>query len=292
MKVQILTLFPEYFDGLRNTSIINRAMENGLFTIDAVNFREYTHDKHGHVDDTPYGGGAGMVLKCQPLLDALDDIRSEDSRVILLSPQGKPFNQQMARELSQEKDLIFICGHYEGFDERIRKHADLQLSLGDFVLTGGEPAAAAMVDAILRLVPGTIKEDSSGDDSFSDGLLEYPQYTKPADYNGDLVPDVLLSGHHANIRTWRRQQSLKRTLECRPDLLEKADLSRDDRAFLQELQQQKEEKVKATEKPAESPVPGADRQAEIPRSAQQPEETGLSGQDLKSCQAEQPGESL
>lgn len=235
MKVSILTLFPEYFEGLCKTSIINRAMENGLFTINPVNFRPYTHDKHGHVDDTPYGGGAGMVLKCQPLLDCLEDVRSENSKVILLSPQGQRFDQKMAEELSHEEDLVFICGHYEGFDERIRKHADLQLSLGDFVLTGGEPAAAAMIDAILRLVPGTIKQDSSDDDSFSAGLLEYPQYTKPYDYKGDVVPDVLLSGHHANIQKWRRKQSLLRTMQYRSDLLEKAELTREDKKMLEEI---------------------------------------------------------
>lgn len=235
MKVSILTLFPEYFEGLCKTSIINRAMENGLFTINPVNFRPYTHDKHGHVDDTPYGGGAGMVLKCQPLLDCLEDVRSENSKVILLSPQGQRFDQKMAEELSHEEDLVFICGHYEGFDERIRKYADLQLSLGDFVLTGGEPAAAAMIDAILRLVPGTIKQDSSDDDSFSAGLLEYPQYTKPYDYKGDVVPDVLLSGHHANIQKWRRKQSLLRTMQYRSDLLEKAELTREDKKMLEEI---------------------------------------------------------
>ena len=235
MKVSILTLFPEYFEGLCKTSIISRAMENGLFTIQPVNFRPYTHDKHGHVDDTPYGGGAGMVLKCQPLLDCLEDVRSEKSKVILLSPQGQKFDQKMAEKLSREEALVFICGHYEGFDERIRRHADLQLSLGDFVLTGGEPAAAAMIDAILRLVPGTIKQDSSDDDSFSAGLLEYPQYTKPYDYKGDLVPDVLLSGHHANIERWRRKQSLQRTLQYRPDLLEKAELTREDQKMLDEI---------------------------------------------------------
>lgn len=252
MKVSILTLFPEYFEGLCRTSIISRAMDNGLFTIHPVNFRSYTHDKHGHVDDTPYGGGAGMVLKCQPLLDCLEDVRSEKSKVILLSPQGQKFDQKMAEELSREEDLVFICGHYEGFDERIRRHADLQLSLGDFVLTGGEPAAAAMIDAILRLVPGTIKQDSSGDDSFSAGLLEYPQYTKPYDYKGDLVPDVLLSGHHANIEKWRRKQSLLRTLQYRPDLLEKAELTKEDRKMLEEIREELKEAGKAEAGKAEA----------------------------------------
>ena len=235
MKITILTLFPEYFDGLKKTSIINRAAEKGLFEIETVNFREFTEQKHGHVDDSPYGGGAGMVLMCQPLLDALESVRTENSTVILLTPQGETFNQKKAEELSLKDHLIFICGHYEGFDERIRSFVDLQMSLGDFVMTGGEPAAAAMCDSILRLVNGTIKEDSSDDDSFSTGLLEYPQYTKPADYKGMKVPEVLLSGHHANIAKWRREQSIARTALHRPDLLEGAGLSEKEMAFAKEV---------------------------------------------------------
>ncbi|MCF0246111.1 MAG: tRNA (guanosine(37)-N1)-methyltransferase TrmD [Ileibacterium sp.] len=235
MKITILTLFPEYFDGLKKTSIINRAAEKGLFEIETVNFREFTEQKHGHVDDSPYGGGAGMVLMCQPLLDALESVRTENSTVILLTPQGETFNQKKAEELSLKDHLIFICGHYEGFDERIRSFVDLQMSLGDFVMTGGEPAAAAMCDSILRLVNGTIKEDSSDDDSFSTGLLEYPQYTKPADYKGMKVPEVLLSGHHANIAKWRREQSIARTALHRPDLLESAGLSEKEMAFAKEV---------------------------------------------------------
>lgn len=239
MKITILTLFPEYFEGMLSTSVLSRAREKGLFEVELVNFRSYTKSKHGHVDDTPYGGGAGMVLMCQPLLDALKDIRTENSLVILLSPQGEAFTQKKAADLSKKEHLIFICGHYEGFDERIRAFADIQLSLGDFVLTGGEPAAAAMCDAILRLVPGVIKEDSSADDSFSDGLLEYPQYTKPYEYEGMKVPDVLLSGHHANIAAWRRQQSLERTAMSRPDLLESADLSEKERAWVKNLMEER-----------------------------------------------------
>ena len=176
-----------------------------------------------------------MVLMCQPLLDALESVRTKDSTVILLSPQGTTFRQETARELALKDHLIFICGHYEGFDERIRRHADIQLSLGDFVLTGGEPAAQVMCDAILRLLPGTIRDESSGGDSFSDGLLEYPQYTRPYDYKGETVPDILLSGHHENIRRWRRQESLRRTRSLRPDLLETADLSESDVKFLESL---------------------------------------------------------
>lgn len=242
MKITILTLFPEYFEGMLSTSILSRARNKGLFEVELVNFRPYTHSKHGHVDDTPYGGGAGLVLMCQPLLDALEDVRTEKSLVILLSPQGQPFTQKKALELSKKDHLIFICGHYEGFDERIRQFADIQLSLGDFVLTGGEPAAAAMCDAILRLVPGVIKEDSSAGDSFSDGLLEYPQYTKPAEYRGMKVPEVLLSGHHANINAWRRQQSLERTAKMRPDLLESAPLTDAEKQWVEEWKASQTEK--------------------------------------------------
>lgn len=228
MKISVLTLFPEYFDSLLNTSIIKRAKEKDLFEFETIDFRTFTKEKHGHVDDTPYGGGAGMVLMCQPVLDALANIRTSESTVILLSPQGKTFHQKMAQDLAVKDHLIFICGHYEGFDERIREYVDMQISLGDFVLTGGEPACTVMCDAILRLLPGTIRKDSHEDDSFSQGLLEYPQYTKPAEYDGKKVPDVLLSGHHANIEKWRHEMALKNTYFHRPDLLEKIELSKTD----------------------------------------------------------------
>ena len=232
MKISILTLFPEYFQGMLSTSILKRGLDAGLYEVELIDFRKFTRSKHGQVDDTPYGGGAGMVLQCQPILDALKSIRTPDSVVALLSPQGATFNHAKALEFSKMEHLILICGHYEGFDERIRNACDLQVSLGDFVLTGGEPAAAAICDATLRLVEGTIKQDSSADDSFADGLLEYPQYTKPYEYDGQKVPDVLLSGHHANIQKWRREQSLLNTLKHRPDLLESAKLSSEDLAFL------------------------------------------------------------
>ncbi|WP_304683829.1 tRNA (guanosine(37)-N1)-methyltransferase TrmD [Ileibacterium valens] len=247
MKVSVLSLFPEYFQGLLNTSIISRARENGLFEFETVNFREFTKSKHGHVDDAPYGGGAGMVLMCQPLLDALKSIQTPTSKVILLSPQGQKFDQNKAAELSREDHLIFICGHYEGFDERIRDYVDMQLSLGDFVLTGGEPAAAAMCDSILRLIPGVIKEESAGGDSFSDGLLEYPQYTRPYEYEGKKVPDVLMSGHHANIEKWRHEESLKRTLLHRPDLLKSAVLSEQDHKDLARLKEELKSQVSQEE---------------------------------------------
>ncbi len=235
MKITILTLFPEAFDSFLTSSILKRAYENDLFTFETVNFREFTNEKHGHVDDTPYGGGAGMVLMCQPILDALKTVKTPDSKVILLTPQGKRFNQSIAYDLSKEKHLIFICGHYEGFDERIRDYVDIQLSLGDFVLTGGEVAAAAMCDSILRLVDRVIKQDSSDDDSFSNGLLEYPQYTRPVEYEGKKVPDVLLSGHHANIAGWRHEMSLKKTAKYRPDLLDNLELNEADQKIVDSI---------------------------------------------------------
>lgn len=233
MKITILSLFPEYFAPLLETSILKRAHDKGLFEVELVNFRQFTKEKHGHVDDSPYGGGAGMVLMPQPILDALKSVRQENSKVILLSPQGKTFHHGMALDLAREEHLIFICGHYEGFDERIRDYVDMQVSLGDFVLTGGEPACMVMCDAILRLVNGVIKEDSRLDDSFANTLLEYPQYTRPEEYDGKRVPDVLLSGHHANIAKWRHEQALLNTARHRPDLLEKAELSKADQEFLE-----------------------------------------------------------
>lgn len=240
MKITILSLFPEYFNPLLETSIIKRAYDKGAFEFEVIDFRKFTNEKHGHVDDSPYGGGAGMVLMCQPILDALKAVKTDDSTVILLSPQGKTFNQKIAKELSLKDHLIFICGHYEGFDERIRDYVDLQLSLGDFVLTGGEPAALTMCDSILRLLPGTIKQDSADDDSFSHGLLEYPQYTRPEEYDGKRVPDVLLSGHHANIKKWRREESLKKTAKYRPDLLEGIELTKKEQEIIDSILQENE----------------------------------------------------
>ncbi len=235
MKITILSLFPEYFTSFIETSVIGRAYKNGLFEFEVINFRDFTNEKHGHVDDTPFGGGAGQVLMCQPILDALKSVRKENSKVILLSPQGQVFHQGKAYELSKEEHLIFICGHYEGFDERIRDYVDLQISLGDFVLTGGEPACMVMCDAIVRLLKGTIKEQSSEDDSFSDGLLEYPQYTKPREYDGKKVPDVLWSGNHAKIAQWRHEMALKNTARYRPDLLENRFLSKEDQKIVDSI---------------------------------------------------------
>mgnify|MGYP004622214379 CR=1 FL=1 len=221
MKINILTLFPKMFDGFKSESIIKRAIEEKKVSIDLCNFRDYSNNKHNKVDDTPYGGGSGMVLMCQPIFDAVNDIKKENSKVILLSPQGTKFTQEKAYELSKEENLIFICGHYEGFDERIKTICDEELSIGDYVLTGGELAAMVVTDAVVRLVPGVIDENSHLNDSFNNNLLDYPTYTKPRNYKGMEVPDVLLSGDHKKIDEWRYNKQLKITEEKRPDLLNK-----------------------------------------------------------------------
>lgn len=220
MKISILTLFPNMFEGVFSESIIKRAIKEKKIQIEIINFRDYTKDTHNKVDDTPYGGGAGMVLSCQPIFDCVEKIKTKNSKVILLTPAGTPYKQKLAYSLSEEKHLIIICGHYEGFDERITTLADYEISIGDYVLTGGEIPAMAIVDSIARLIPGVITEDSHENDSFNNNLLDYPTYTKPADFRGLKVPDVLLSGHHENIRKYRYEESLKRTKERRPDLLE------------------------------------------------------------------------
>ncbi|SDW00595.1 tRNA (Guanine37-N(1)-) methyltransferase [Marininema mesophilum] len=240
MRFDVLTLFPEMFTGFFSSSIMKRAIAKGLITASAINFRDYTTDKHRTVDDTPYGGGGGMVLKPEPLFQAVEDLKrdqTESPRVLMMSPQGEPFTQHKAEELSTASQLIMLCGHYEGFDERVREHlVDEEISLGDYVLTGGELPAMVMIDSISRLLPGVLGNESSADeDSFSTGLLEYPQYTRPADFRGLKIPDVLLSGHHRQIEEWRRHESLRRTFHRRPDLLETADLTKADRAFLAKL---------------------------------------------------------
>jgi len=220
MRIDILTLFPNMFEGVFSESIIKRAIEEKKIEINIINFRDYTKDSHNKVDDTPYGGGAGMVLTCQPIFDCVESIRTEYSKVILLTPAGIPYKQKMAYQLSEEKHLIIICGHYEGFDERITTICDYEISIGDYVLTGGEIPAMALVDSITRLLPGVINEESHELDSFNNNLLDYPTYTKPAEFRGLKVPEVLISGHHENIRKYRYEESLKRTQERRPDLLE------------------------------------------------------------------------
>ena len=219
MKIDILTLFPEMFDGFKKESIIKRAIDNKKVSINAHNFRDYAKNKHKKVDDTPYGGGAGMVLMCQPIFDAVEDLKKENTKVILLTPQGSTYNEEKAYELSKEEHLIFICGHYEGFDERIRTIADEEISIGDYVLTGGELPSMVLTDSIVRLLPGVIEEESHLKDSFNDNLLDYPTYTKPRNYKGMKVPEVLLSGDHKKIDEWRENERLKVTSLKRPDLL-------------------------------------------------------------------------
>ena len=221
MRIDILTLFPDMFEGVFGESILKRAIEEEKVKINLVNFRDYTKDPHNKVDDTPYGGGAGMVLTCQPIFDCVRDLKTEDSKVVLLTPRGTVYNQDMAYNLTHEKHLIIICGHYEGFDERIRSICDMEISIGDYILTGGEIPAMALVDSITRLLPGVITEESYIEDSFSSNLLDYPTYTKPRVYEGMEVPEVLLSGDHKKIEEYRYNESLRITKERRPDLLDK-----------------------------------------------------------------------
>lgn len=240
MIFHVLTLFPDMIrDGL-NTSVTGRALASGRIRLNAVNIRDYSKDKHKHVDDYPYGGGAGMVMQPEPIALAYEDIvkdMEKRPRVIYVTPQGSVFNQSMAEELAKEEELVFLCGHYEGVDERILEEIVTDyVSIGDYVLTGGELPALVMMDAISRLVPGVLNnEDSAEFESFHDNLLEHPHYTRPVEYRGSRVPDVLLSGHHGNIDRWRREQSLKRTLERRPDLLETTELTEKDVEYLRTL---------------------------------------------------------
>lgn len=241
MNFYVLTLFPEMIEAGTGTSITGRAMKNGIISMEAINIRDYACNKHKHVDDYPYGGGAGMVMQAEPICLACDDIRKRTGkkpRVVYMTPQGKTFNQKIAKDLAKEENLILLCGHYEGIDERV---IDMEvtdcISIGDYVLTGGELAAMVVMDAVSRMVPGVLTNDDSGmDESFENDLLEYPQYTRPEVYRDMKVPDILLSGHHANIERWRREQSILRTAENRPDLLRKAvgSFDKKDRKFMRE----------------------------------------------------------
>ncbi|MDO3680790.1 tRNA (guanosine(37)-N1)-methyltransferase TrmD [Paenibacillus ehimensis] len=243
MRIDVLTLFPAMFEGVFTSSILGKAREKGLVGLNTVNFRDYANNKHNTVDDYPYGGGGGMVLKPEPLFAAVEDVTSgleSKPRVILMCPQGEPFSQKKAEELAAERHLIFICGHYEGYDERIREHLVTdELSIGDYVLTGGELPAMVVIDSVVRLLPGVLgNETSAVTDSFSTGLLEYPHYTRPANFRGWEVPEVLISGHHGNIEEWRRKQSLERTWRKRPDLLEGIELTPKERRWLHEWEAQ------------------------------------------------------
>ena len=241
VRFHILTIFPGMFASPFDDSLIRRAQEKGLIEISLYNTRDYTHDRHNTVDDYRFGGGAGMVMKPEPLFEAVESVRAsasiDDAPVILLSPQGRTLNQSVVEELSEHDDLVLICGRYEGVDERVREHLVTdEISVGDYVLSGGELAAMVLVDAVSRLIPGVVgSSESTLDDSFTTGLLEYPQYTRPAEFRDWSVPDVLLSGNHAEIAKWRRRESLRRTFQRRPDLLESAELSDQDRRFIEEL---------------------------------------------------------
>lgn len=235
MRISILTLFPSIVDVYKNESIMKRAIEAGKVSVDAINFRDYTTNKHKKVDDYPYGGGKGMLLACQPVFDCVDAIKTDQSKVILMSPQGRRFDQDFAQELSSEEDIIFICGHYEGFDERIRSIVDYEVSIGDFVLTGGELPALTIADAVVRLKDGVIKDYSHQNDSFQSSLLDYPQYTKPREFRGMEVPEVLLSGHHALIEKYRLKEQIKNTYLKRPDLLEGKEMTKEEKQLLDEI---------------------------------------------------------
>ena len=238
MKIHVLSLFPEMFTGVFGSSILKKAQEKGAIELAVTDIRNFSENKHKQVDDYPYGGGAGMVLKPEPMFNAVEAItEGRTPRVILMCPQGERFTQKKAEELAKEEDLVFLCGHYEGYDERIREHLVTdEISIGDFVLTGGELPAMTVIDAVVRLLPGVLgQQDSHIQDSFSTGLLEHPHYTRPADFRGMKVPDVLLSGNHAKIDQWREEQSFKRTLQRRPDLLEALELTAEQLKIIEKI---------------------------------------------------------
>ena len=237
MKIDILTIFPSMFEGFVSNSIIKRAIEKGVVSINVIDIRPFSNDKNKRVDDYPIGGGAGMIMKCQPVLDCLKSIKKENSKVILMSPRGKTFNQTIAHDLvNKEEHLIFICGHYEGLDERINKHVDMFLSIGDYILTGGELASMVISDAIIRLLDGAISEGSTMEESFENGLLEYPQYTFPREYDGEKVPDILFTGNHEAVRKWRLKESLKLTMKHRPDLLINREFTKEELKLMKEIE--------------------------------------------------------
>lgn len=237
MRIDILTLFPEMFQGPFGESIVKRGLDQALFEIHTLNFRQFSKSKHGKVDDYPFGGGKGMVLQPEPIYDAVMEVKKVNpGPVILTSPKGKPFCQSMAKELAQKEGLIVICGHYEGVDERVKDLlVDYEISIGDYVLTGGELPAMVMVDAIVRLIPGVLSEGSSEEESFEQDLLEYPHYTRPREFMGLAVPDILLSGDHEKIRRWRLKQSLRKTLFQRKDLLDRKQLTKEEQKILKEI---------------------------------------------------------
>ena len=242
MKITILSIFPEMFEGFLNTSIIKKARLKNLIEIEVVDFRPFTDDKHGRVDDYPFGGGQGMVLKCQPIVETLKKVATENSHVVMMAPTGSTFNQKKAHELLKLEHLIILCGHYEGYDARISNYVDEEISIGDYILTGGELGAMVITDAVTRLVEGVINADSTADESFENDLLEYPQYTRPEVFEGYKVPEVLMSGHHENIRKWRLYESLKKTYIHRPDLLEKHHFTKEEQKMLDDIKLEMEGK--------------------------------------------------
>jgi len=245
MKIDILTLFPEMIEAMIDVSILRRAIHQKVVDIQIINFRDYSSNKHKKVDDYAYGGGAGMLLSVQPIADCLRSISgSEAAHIILTSPKGTPFHQEKAVELSKKDHLVLICGHYEGFDHRVMRYVDEELSIGDYVLTGGEIPTMAIVDSIVRLLPGALHNEASSEiDSFSDGLLEYPQYTRPLEYDGMTVPEVLLSGNHEEIRKWRKYHSIEQTHLRRPDLMKTAQLDEEGKKMLNEIHRAKKENM-------------------------------------------------
>ncbi len=238
MRITVLTLFPEMYQDFISTSIIGRAIKNGIVSVDFVQIRDFAHDHYKHVDDRPFGGGYGQVMKCQPVLDALNSVKTEVSYSMMMSPAGNVYTQAKARALSQKDHIILLCGHYEGFDARINKHVDELVSIGDYVLTGGEMASMVIMDSVIRLLEGAIRQGSTEEESHENGLLEYPQYTQPADYQGDKVPDILLSGHHAKIQEWRTKQSLLLTKQVRPDMFEKHTMTPYEKKIWDKIQQE------------------------------------------------------
>ena len=238
MKIDVLTLFPEMFGPVVGSSILGRAGEKGILEVRTTDIRDFSNDKHNKADDYPFGGGGGMVMMADPIFGALESIDAKGKKIIYMSPRGKILDSEKINELAALDDLVILCGHYEGVDQRVIDYWDMEeISIGDYVLTGGELPAMVMIDAISRLIPGVLHNDASAEfESFQDNLLEYPQYTRPEEWHGKKVPEVLLSGHHVNIEKWRREQSLKRTLERRPDLLEDANLTKNDKKYLQSLQ--------------------------------------------------------
>ena len=236
MRITILTLFPEMFDGFMSNSIIKRAISKGVVSIKLVNIRDYTKDKYHRVDSAPVGGGAGLIMKCQPIVDALKKNSTASSRKILLSPKGKTYSQEDAIRLSKEEDVVIICGHYEGIDERVNNYVDELISIGDYILTGGEIPSMAIADSIIRLLDGAITDESLSEESFDNNLLEYPQYTEPDNFEGYKVPEILYTGNHAAIEKYRRKEALRITKEKRPDLFKKIELSKQDKKLLKEIE--------------------------------------------------------